>query len=157
MGIALRKNSVKESIENYLKALWVSTEKDQDLTQIKWIADHLKITPPSVVEMLQKIEKEKYVVYKPRRGVRLTDEGRKIAGRIVRNHRLIEVMMKKVLHTRIDHESVCGIEHHMDRNFANALCTLLDHPKRCPHGYPIPRGECCPDITTKVSPTLVKQ
>ncbi len=47
--------------------------------QIKWITDYVKITPPSVVEMLQELEKEKYVVYKPRRGARLTDEGRKIA------------------------------------------------------------------------------
>ena len=78
-GDTLSKKSVKESIENYLKALWVSTEKDQDLVQIKWIADYLKMTPPSVVEMLQELEKEKYVVYKPRRGARLTDEGRKIA------------------------------------------------------------------------------
>jgi len=124
--------------------------------QIKWITDYVKITPPSVVEMLQELEKEKYVVYKPRRGARLTGEGRKIAGRIVRNHRLIEVMMKKVLHTQIDHESVCGIEHHIDKDFANALCILLDHPQRCPHGYLIPRGECCPDITSKARPKLVK-
>jgi len=93
--------------------------------------------------MLRKLEKEGYILYKPRKGVKLTEKGRKIAGRIVRNHRLIEVMMKKVLHTPIDHESVCGIEHHMDKDFANALCTLLNHPDRCPHGDLIPSGECC--------------
>lgn len=142
--IELKEKPVTESIENYLEALWLSDEKDQDLAQIKWIADYLKIAPPSVVEMLKKLEKENYVVYILRKGVKLTDKGRKIARRIIRNHRLIEVMMKKVLHIAIDHESVCGIEHHMDKNFTDALCTLLNHPRKCPHGDPIPKGECCP-------------
>jgi DtxR family Mn-dependent transcriptional regulator len=137
---------VTESIENYLEALWISNERSQDPAQIKWIADHLRIAPPSVVEMLQKLEKEKYVVYMPRKGVRLTGKGRRVARKIIRNHRLVEVMMKKVLHTAIDHESVCGIEHHMDKNFTDALCTLLNHPKKCPHGDPIPNGECCPEL-----------
>jgi DtxR family transcriptional regulator, Mn-dependent transcriptional regulator len=38
---------------------------------------------------------------------------------------------------------VCGIEHHMKEIFTDALCTLLKHPKICPHGYHIPEGNCC--------------
>ena len=135
---------VTESIENYLEAIWISSEKGQDITQIKWIADHLKIAPPSVVEMLQKLEKEEFIVYLTRKGVKLTDKGRGIARKIIRNHRLIEVMMKNVLHLALDHESICGIEHHMDETFTKALCTLLKHPRKCPHGDQIPKADCCP-------------
>ncbi|MFQ6134544.1 MAG: iron dependent repressor, metal binding and dimerization domain protein, partial [Nitrososphaerales archaeon] len=35
------------------------------------------------------------------------------------------------------------IEHHMTEEFADALCTLMKHPRKCPHGNPIPKGRCC--------------
>jgi DtxR family Mn-dependent transcriptional regulator len=93
--------------------------------------------------MLKKLEKEGYLKYIPRKGVKLTSIGRKIAQKIIRNHRLTEVMMDKVLNIEIDHKSVCGIEHHMDKKFSEALCILLKHPRKCPHGEPIPKGDCC--------------
>ncbi|MDQ4012354.1 MAG: metal-dependent transcriptional regulator, partial [Thermoproteota archaeon] len=43
----------------------------------------------------------------------------------------------------IDEEMICGIEHHMKKKFTDALCTLLSHPRECPHKYPIPYGQCC--------------
>jgi Mn-dependent DtxR family transcriptional regulator len=43
----------------------------------------------------------------------------------------------------IDEEMVCGIEHHMKQIFTDALCTLLNHPRECPHRHAIPRGQCC--------------
>jgi len=140
----LKEDPVTESIEDYLEALWMANERGQDLARIKWIAAHLRIAPPSVVEMLRKLRKENYVVYIPRKGARLTDKGRTIAKAIIRNHRLMEVLMKKTLRIKLDHQSVCGIEHHMNEDFADAICTLLKHPRKCPHGYPIPKGECCP-------------
>ncbi|KEQ55759.1 DtxR family iron dependent repressor protein [Marine Group I thaumarchaeote SCGC AAA799-E16] len=43
----------------------------------------------------------------------------------------------------IDEEMVCGIEHHMNKQFTNALCIMLNHPRKCPHNNEIPMGECC--------------
>jgi DtxR family Mn-dependent transcriptional regulator len=94
--------------------------------------------------MLKKLEKEDYVIYKTRQGIELTEKGRKIAKRIIRAHRLTEVLMQEALKTDIQEESVCGMEHHMDEEFMNALCTQLNHPRNCPHGHPIPKGKCCP-------------
>jgi len=51
--------------------------------------------------------------------------------------------MKDALKIDVDEEMVCGIEHHMKEIFTDALCTLLKHPKICPHGYHIPEGNCC--------------
>ena len=62
---------------------------------------------------------------------------------MIRNTRLLEVMMSDALKIEIDEEMVCGIEHHMKTKFTDALCTLLSHPKSCPHGHPIPSGKCC--------------
>jgi len=40
-------------------------------------------------------------------------------------------------------EMVCGVEHHMNKQFTDALCTMLHHPRKCPHDHDIPPGECC--------------
>ena len=105
---------VSENVEEYLETLWISEEQGQKLAHLTWIADHLGIAPPSALEMLKKIEKEGLVIYKARQGIELTEKGRKIARRIIRAHRLTEVLMKETLKTDIHEETVCGMEHHMD-------------------------------------------
>jgi DtxR family Mn-dependent transcriptional regulator len=136
--------SISENVEEYLETLWVSEERGEKLAHLTWVANHLGIAAPSAFEMLRKLEKEGFVVYKTRKGIELTDKGRKIGRRIIRAHRLIEVLMQETLKTDIREETVCGMEHHMDEEFMDALCTLLNHPTKCPHGNPIPKGKCCP-------------
>jgi DtxR family Mn-dependent transcriptional regulator len=136
--------SISENIEEYLETLWVSEERGEKLAHVTWVADHLGISAPSAVEMLRKLEREGLVIYKARQGIELTDKGRQIGKRIIRAHRLIEVLMRESLKTDIREETVCGMEHHMDEEFMDALCTLLNHPRKCPHGNPIPKGKCCP-------------
>ena len=134
---------VSESVEEYLEALWISEESGERLARIKWVAHHLGIAAPSAVEMLKKLQKEGFVIYESRHGIQLTPKGKEIAKRIIRSHRLIEVLMHETLKTDISEENVCGIEHHMDEDFTAALCTLLKHPRQCPHGNLIPKGKCC--------------
>ncbi|MGD0449692.1 MAG: metal-dependent transcriptional regulator [Candidatus Bathyarchaeia archaeon] len=132
-----------ESVEEYLEALWISEERGEKLAHLTWVADHLGVAAPSALEMLKKLEKEGYVIYKARLGIELAEKGRIVARRIIRAHRLTEVLMKEALKTDIREETVCGMEHHMDEEFTNALCTLLNHPRHCPHGNTIPKGKCC--------------
>jgi DtxR family Mn-dependent transcriptional regulator len=37
----------------------------------------------------------------------------------------------------------CELEHILSTDIVDAICTLLGHPRECPHGFPIPEGECC--------------
>jgi DtxR family Mn-dependent transcriptional regulator len=76
-------------------------------------------------------------------GIKLTESGQKIGTTMMRNSRLLEVMMESALKVKIDEEMVCGIEHHMNRQFTDALCTMLNHPRKCPHNHNIPVGVCC--------------
>jgi DtxR family transcriptional regulator, Mn-dependent transcriptional regulator len=139
----MMEEDVSESVEEYLEALWVSEENGERLAKVTWVANQRGISAPSAVEMLKKLDKEGFTVYEPRQGIRLTDKGKGVARRIIRAHRLVEVLMNEALKTDINEESVCGIEHHMDEEFMDALCTLLKHPRKCPHGNPIPKGKCC--------------
>jgi DtxR family Mn-dependent transcriptional regulator len=75
--------------------------------------------------------------------VEMTTQGETVGKQMIRNRRLLEVMMKNSLKIEIDEELVCGIEHHMKTMFSDVLCTLLRHPWKCPHSHSIPMGKCC--------------
>ena len=132
-----------EHIEMYLKAIWHIREKKEQV-KVSSIAKILNVTQPSVVQMLHKLNDSKLVEYRKGNTImEMTVEGEKIGERMIRNTRLLEVMMKESLKIEIDEEMVCGIEHHMKDIFTDALCTLLKHPRKCPHDFDIPMGNCC--------------
>jgi DtxR family Mn-dependent transcriptional regulator len=132
-----------ESLEMYLKAIWHIGERGNEV-KVSSIAKMLNIRQPSVVNMLHKLNEENFVEYsKENIAIMITAKGEQIARQMIRNTRLLEILMRDSLRIAIDEEMVCGIEHHMKEVFTDALCTLLNHPTRCPHGLPIPQGNCC--------------
>ena len=130
-----------EHVEMYLKAIWHIKEKNEPV-KISVIAKMLNVRQPSVVQMLKKLNVKELVEYN-KAGVILTETGEKIGSSMMRNSRIIEVLMDSALKVEIDEEMVCGIEHHMNMLFTDALCTMLNHPRKCPHEHDIPMGECC--------------
>ncbi len=78
-------------------------------------------------------------------GVSLTDKGRPEAVSVVRRHRLAERLLADVLGAggALMHEKACKLEHLLDRGLDESICSLLGHPKICPHGKLIPPGKCC--------------
>ena len=132
-----------EHIEMYLKAIWYIRERGKEV-KVSSIAKLLNIKQPSVVQMLHKLNDASLLDYK--RGnivVEMTPKGERIGKQMIRNTRLLEVLMRDALKMEVDEEMVCGIEHHMKNIFTDALCTLLRHPRRCPHAHNIPLGKCC--------------
>ena len=130
-----------EHVEMYLKAVWHIKERGEDV-KISTFAKMLNIRQPSVVQMLKKLNLKNLVNYN-KAGVKLTEDGERIGASMMRNSRLLEVLMDSALKVEIDEEMVCGIEHHMNKQFTDALCVMLKHPRKCPHDHEIPMGECC--------------
>ena len=130
-----------EHVEMYLKAIWHINERN-DPVKISTIAKMLHVRQPSVVQMLKKLNIKDLVEYN-KAGVSLTENGERIGSSMMRNSRLLEVLLDSALKVEIDEEMVCGIEHHMNKQFTDALCTMLKHPRKCPHTHDIPMGECC--------------
>jgi DtxR family Mn-dependent transcriptional regulator len=157
--ISSKKNGVKEEreelyidtaeaehVEMYLKAIWYIREQGEDV-KVSSIAKLLNVKQPSVVQMLHKLNEANLVKYRGGKNlVQLTNEGERTGKQMIRNTRLLEVIMKNGLKIEIDEEMICGIEHHMKKKFTDALCTLLNHPRKCPHYYNIPYGQCCRKI-----------
>ncbi len=134
-----------EHVEMYLKAIWHIKERNEPV-RISTIAKMLNVRQPSVVQMLKKLNEKNLVNYS-KAGVKLTEEGSKVGSSMMRNSRLLEVLMSSALKVEVDEEMVCGIEHHMNKQFTDALCTMLKHPRKCPHDNDIPLGECCSNST----------
>lgn len=78
----------------------------------------------------------------------LTDQGMEEAKNCIRRHRLAERLFVDVLDLKDNavHETSCKFEHMLHKGLDENICTLLGHPKACPHGKPIPEGSCCKDV-----------
>jgi putative ABC transport system ATP-binding protein len=77
--------------------------------------------------------------------VQLTPGGSRRARDVVRRHRLAERLFKDTF--AVDdselHNQACKFEHIISPELDQRICSFLGHPKTCPHGNPIPPGECC--------------
>lgn len=88
--------------------------------------------------------------------LRLTSAGRGAAERVIRRHRLAEVLLTEVLDVAPAsvESDACRMEHALSDTATEAVCAFLGHPPVCPHGRPIPRGACCARRGQEVRPLL---
>lgn len=89
--------------------------------------------------------------------IAMTDEGQKIGRRVIRGHRLAERLVCDVLGVSLETAEVaaCEFEHTLSHDITDSICTLLGHPRVCPHGRPIPEGDCCRQARDEVGPVIV--
>jgi DtxR family Mn-dependent transcriptional regulator len=89
-------------------------------------------------------------------GYSLSTSGTVRARGIVRRHRLAEVLFVQALGTNLhDAEiSACEMEHMLSEPVVDRVCAFLGHPPACPHGKPVPAGECCRVYSTRVEPLI---
>jgi DtxR family Mn-dependent transcriptional regulator len=89
-------------------------------------------------------------------GYTLSTSGAARARGIVRRHRLAEVLFVQALGTSLyDAEiSACEMEHMLSEAVVDRVCAFLGHPPACPHGKPVPAGECCRVYSTRVEPLI---
>ena len=127
------------NVEEYLEAIYSFEEEHKPATTTE-MANRLRVSAPSVTEMLQRLAKKGYVLYEPYKSVTLTDEGRRVAKKILRKHRLLELFLHSLLNIRRDrvHEQACEMEHVLSDEAENGLYRILGQPDKCPDGKPIP-------------------
>lgn len=86
--------------------------------------------------------------------LRLTPSGRDHTRRLIRSHRLAERLVHDVLGVEFE-KGACEFEHILNPDLVDSICTLLGHPRECPHGMPIPEGDCCLQKAQAVESTVV--
>ncbi len=125
---------LSDKAEEILEHLWISTQ-EQDTRPT---ADALP------EEELAVLEREGLVVTEAGT-IQLTPGGLEEARACIRRHRLAERLLSDVLDSSDEqlHAAGCKFEHGLHHGLQEQVCTMLGHPERCPHGKPIPSGECC--------------
>lgn len=131
--------SISQKAEEYLEAIY-RLEKKRGYAKTIELARKLKVVPGSVTNTIEGLEKRGLVKHKPYKGIKLTEQGRKVAQNVLRRHRLAERFLTDILH--IDwsevHDAACKLEHALPPEILNPLEKALGHPQTCPHGNPIP-------------------
>ncbi len=127
--------------ENYLKTIYsLAARQDGDEVSTNALAEMTATKAASVSDMLKKLADKQLIHYKKYQGVRLTDEGERLALKIIRRHRLWEVFLVEKLGFGWDevHSMAEELEHIRSDELVERLDAFLNNPQFDPHGDPIP-------------------
>ena len=133
---------ITNATEHYLQAIYALTAERKVLIGAR-LAQHLRVSAPSVTQTLQRLEREGYVRLHDlgdRKEILLTEAGRKIGEEATRKHRLIERWLQKELRLSSTeaHEAAERFEPGFTPLLLDRLYDALGRPDTCPHGNPIP-------------------
>ena len=113
------------SMEDHIEQIYLLIE-NKGYARVSDIAEALSVLPSSVTKMVQKLDKDGYLVYEKYRGLTLTTKGEKLGKRLVKRHELLEQFLRLigVDEGRI-YEDVEGIEHHLSWNSIDRIADLV--------------------------------
>lgn len=128
------------SEENYLKQIFNLQEGGKERISTSSLAIELGINAASVTEKLKRLALKNLLVYEKSKGVALTEEGKKIAVRVIRKHRIWETFLVKQLNFGWEevHEIAEQLEHIKSDVLVERIEAQLGFPRFDPHGDPIP-------------------
>ena len=131
------------AVEDYLKAVYALETRLDGPVPTNALAERLGVTPGSVSGMLRRLDELGLLEHERYRGVTLTAEGRRVALRTLRNHRLLELLLVEMLDVPWDlvHEEAELLEHVLSDELAERIAAKLGHPEFDPHGDPIPSAD----------------
>lgn len=142
-----------EEIAEVLEAVW--TLEEQEPAILEKVAHNASVAVSD--KLFEMLRTEGLISIDETKHVRLLPEGRKIAEQIIRRHRLAERLICDVLGSEVEDSeaAACEYEHLLAEGITNSICTLLGHPRYCPHNKPIPEGDCCRQARDELKPIVV--
>lgn len=130
------------TVENYLKRLYLLQQGTPGRpVAMGKLAGAMGVVPGTATTMVKALAESRLVAYEPRGGVRLTRAGERLALRVLRRHRLIELFLVRALGLDWSevHDEAEELEHVISDKVLDRIDTMLGHPSTDPHGDPIPR------------------
>jgi DtxR family Mn-dependent transcriptional regulator len=127
-------------VQDYAKAVYALEARGGSPVSTNDLAARLGVTPGSVSGMLRKLAEVGLLEHEPYHGVRLTDEGRRVALEVLRHHRLLELFLAQELGMSWDrvHAEAEVLEHVLSEELEELIAGRLGDPAVDPHGDPIP-------------------
>src|SRR5881394_374038 len=134
------------TVENYLKAIYQGQSalaSEQRLVPMGQVASRLGVTPGTATTMVKALAESGLAEYEPYSGVRLSAAGEKLAGLVLRRHRLVELFLVQVMGMSWAevHDEAEQLEHVVSERLIERIDEMLGHPTHDPHGDPIPNLE----------------
>src|SRR5881397_3558637 len=134
------------TVENYLKAIHQgqsALHAGERLVPMGSVAAAVGVTPGTATTMVKALAESGLAEYEPYSGVRLTTAGEKLAGLVLRRHRLVELFLVQVMGMSWAevHEEAEQLEHVVSERLIERIDKMLGHPTHDPHGDPIPNPE----------------
>jgi DtxR family Mn-dependent transcriptional regulator len=131
---------LSSTVENYLKELFLLDSNGEKEVATGDLANSLDVTPGSATSMIKSLAQSGLVEHRPHYGVKLTEQGRNQAVRVVRRHRIVELFLVKILGMDWSevHKEAEQLEHVVSDAVIAKMDDLLGHPTHDPHGDPIP-------------------
>jgi DtxR family transcriptional regulator, Mn-dependent transcriptional regulator len=128
-----------DTTEMYLRTIYELVEEGIVPLRAR-IAERLHQSGPTVSQTVARMERDGLLTVEGDRHIELTEEGRRLAIRVMRKHRLAERLLTDVigLPWELVHAEACRWEHVMSEAVERRLLELLDHPTESPYGNPIP-------------------
>lgn len=144
----------EDRIDELLELIWISIE-DGEAAVDKLIK---RSEDPQVATLLKDIESSG-LISADNGNIAFRETGKRKAEEIIRRHRIAERLLSEVfdLEEGQIEDHACELEHThvLGQVVVDSICTFLGHPPTCPHGKPIPRGECCRKFSLDVKPLVV--
>jgi Mn-dependent DtxR family transcriptional regulator len=113
------------SMEDYIEQIYILIN-EKGYARVSDIAEALSLHPSSVTKMVQKLDKDEYLVYEKYRGLTLTAKGNKIGKRLVFRHDLLEQLLKIIgVKEENIYKDVEGIEHHLSWDSIDRIGDLV--------------------------------
>jgi DtxR family Mn-dependent transcriptional regulator len=133
--------------DEYLQTIYWLEEAGLPITGAN-VARALQVSPPTVHEMVGRLEADGYIRRDEDRSLLFTDDGRTHAAGVVRRHRLIERFLTDVLGIPWDevHEEAERLEHAMSPVLEERMLAAIGDARTCPHGHPIVAGAREPGV-----------
>ncbi|SFL35065.1 iron (metal) dependent repressor, DtxR family [Paenibacillus sp. 1_12] len=120
------------SMEDYLERIYKLID-EKGYARVSDIAEGLEVHPSSVTKMIQKLDKDNYLVYEKYRGLILTPKGQKMGKRLVARHDLLEQFLTLIgVSEDTIYKDVEGIEHHLSWDSITCIETLIEYFHRDP-------------------------
>ncbi|MCZ8536743.1 transcriptional regulator MntR [Paenisporosarcina quisquiliarum] len=113
------------SMEDHIEQIYMLIEQ-KGYARVSDIAESLSVLPSSVTKMVQKLDKDGYLIYERYRGLMLTPKGLKLGKRLVQRHDLLEQFLRLIgVQEDKIYEDVEGIEHHLSWNSIDRIADLI--------------------------------
>ncbi len=120
------------TMEDYLECIYKLMEQ-KGYARASDIAEVLQVHPSSVTKMIQKLDKDKYLIYEKYRGLVLTANGKRIGKRLLMRHQLLEQLLKMIgVREENIYKDVEGIEHHLSWDSITCMESLVEFFRRDP-------------------------